>query len=156
MLFMWCIAGHRKGAGMIWKDKYKLGVPLIDEQHRELFSRVTDFVETVRKPVAWDEKTRKVQETLDFMKDYVITHFHDEEEYQKQIGYPDVEKHRKIHNDMVRYVADVARQVEQNGCQERLIQQFAGKLLAWLINHVASEDQRIADFVAKKENVTHG
>jgi len=140
---------------MIWKEKYKLGVALIDEQHQELFRRVTDFVETVRKPVAWEEKTRKVKETLEFMKEYVITHFHDEEAYQRKIGYPEMDRHRKIHNDMVRYVADVAQQFEQDGCNEQLIQQFAGKLLAWLINHVASEDQKIADFVAKKENGAH-
>lgn len=140
---------------MIWKEKYKLGVPLIDRQHEELFRRVTDFVETVRKPVAWEEKTRKVQETLDFMKEYVVTHFHDEEVYQRQIGYPEADAHRKIHNGMVRYVADVSKQFEQNGCNEQLIQQFAGKLLAWLINHVASEDQKIADFVAGKGEKSH-
>lgn len=140
---------------MIWKEKYKIGVPLIDQQHEELFRRVTDFVETVRKPIAWEEKTGKVQETLDFMKDYVVTHFHDEEAYQRKIGYPLMDAHRKIHNDMVRYVADTARQYEENGYKEQLIQQFAGKLLAWLINHVASEDQKIANFVREKEGGNH-
>lgn len=140
---------------MIWKEKYKLGVPLIDQQHEELFRRVNDFVETVRKPVLWTEKTQKINETLDFMKEYVITHFHDEEAYQREIGYPSFQAHRKIHNDMVKYVADVARQYEQDRSNEPLIQQFAGKLLAWLINHVASEDQKIADFVRSKEEVKH-
>jgi len=27
-----------------------------------------------------------------------------------------------------------------------LMQEFGGKLLAWLINHVAAEDQRIANY----------
>lgn len=135
---------------MIWKEKYRLGVPLIDEQHEELFHRVTDFVETVRRPVPWKDKNRKVNETLDFMKEYVVSHFRDEEAYQKEIGYPGLEAHRKIHGDMVRYVADVSREYEGPGDKEQLMQQFAGKLLAWLINHVASEDQKIADFAAKK------
>ncbi len=134
---------------MIWKEKYKLGVPQIDGQHQELFRRVTDFVETVRKPVPWEEKVEKVNQTLAFMKDYVVTHFHDEEAYQKKIGYPQLEAHTKIHNDMVAYVVDIARQYEEQGYQEQLIQQFAGKLLAWLINHVASEDQKIADYAKR-------
>ncbi|MPN51039.1 hypothetical protein SDC9_198680 [bioreactor metagenome] len=30
------------------------------------------------------------------------------------------------------------------------MQQFAGKLLAWLINHVAAEDQHIAAYAKEK------
>jgi hemerythrin len=134
---------------MIWKDRYGLGVALIDEQHRELFRRVSDFVEVLRSSVAWEQRVEKVNETMNFMKDYVVTHFYDEEEYQKQIGYPEFTVHKKIHNDMVKYVADVANQYKQKGYDERLMQQFAGKLIAWLINHVAFEDQKIADFVRK-------
>lgn len=141
---------------MIWKDKYMLGVPLIDEQHQELFRRVTDFVETVRKPIPWEQKTGQVSQTLDFMKQYVITHFRDEEQLQRELGYPEQAEHQKIHQSMVAYVAGVAKEFEEKGYQEQLMQQFAGKLLAWLINHVASEDQKIADYVKRKEQENHG
>jgi hemerythrin len=57
---------------MIWKEKYRIGVPLIDDQHQELFRRVTDFVTTLRSEGKWEEKLKKVNETLLFMKDYVI------------------------------------------------------------------------------------
>lgn len=135
---------------MIWKDKYKVGVPLIDEQHEELFQRVTDFVETLRSAGEWEQKVPKVNETLAFMKDYVVTHFHDEEAYQQEIGYPGFEAHRKIHNDMVSYVVAVAGQFEEEGHKQELMQQFAGKLLAWLINHVAADDQKIAVYAKEK------
>ena len=136
---------------MIWKEKYKVGVPLIDEQHEELFARVTAFVETVRSDKEWSEKLSKVNETMEFMKAYVVTHFQDEEAYQEKIGYPQAEQHKKIHNDMVAYVGTVAEEYEKNGYQELLIQQFAGKLLTWLINHVAADDQRIGDYARSKE-----
>lgn len=136
---------------MIWKEKYRIGVPLIDKQHEELFRRVTDFVETLRSPAEWRDKAAKVDETLLFMKEYVISHFHDEEVYQKKIGYPGFEAHRKIHNDMVRYVASVAEQYEKDSSDEKLMQQFAGKLLAWLINHVAAADQKIAEYARQME-----
>ena len=140
---------------MLWKEKYMLGVPLIDEQHQELFRRVTDFVETVRKPIPWEQKTEQVNRTLDFMKDYVVTHFHDEENLQRELGYPELPSHRKLYQEMVAYVVSVSRQYEESGNQEQLMQQFAGRLLAWLINHVASEDQKIADFARRKEQETH-
>lgn len=138
---------------MLWKDKYELGVPLIDQQHKELFRRVEAFIQTLRTSDSWDEKVKRVNETLLFMKGYVVEHFHDEEVYQKSIGYPRYESHRKIHADMVKYTLDVAAEYERKGCDEQLMQQFAGKLLAWLINHVAAEDQRIAAY-AKEKGVT--
>jgi hemerythrin len=131
---------------MIWKEKYNVGVPVIDQQHKELFERVTTFVETLRSQKDWSEKVDQVNATLAFMKEYVVTHFADEEAYQRKIGYPGYEAHKKIHQDMVRYVGEVAAQYEQAGFVEQPMHQFAGKLLAWLINHVVAEDQKIADY----------
>ena len=51
---------------------------------------------------------------------------------------------------MVAYVLQVSEEYEKSGFSEQLVQQFAGKLLAWLINHVASEDQRIATYAIAK------
>lgn len=135
---------------MIWKEKYRIGVKQIDDQHEELFRRVTDFVETLRSPGDWEQKIPKVSETLAFMKEYVVTHFHDEEIYQREIGYPAQTEHLKQHNDMVRYVVEVSAQFEQEQQNEKLMQQFAGKLLAWLINHVVVTDHKIAEYVNNK------
>jgi len=139
---------------MLWKDQYELGVPRIDAQHKELFKRVEAFLQVLRSKESWDKRVAKLNETLEFMKRYVVEHFRDEEEYQKSIGYPGYEAHKQIHTGMVDYVQEVSRQYEQaNNNNEELMQQFGGRLLAWLVNHVAAEDQRIADY-AKKEGVS--
>lgn len=131
---------------MIWKEKYKLGIPAIDEQHKELFRRVLAFIETVRSPLACEQKIQMVTETLNFMKQYIVEHFRAEEEYQRLIGYPDMVEHAKLHAQMVKFVIEVEAQYLQQGYNDQLIQQFSGKLLAWLINHVAAQDQMIADY----------
>lgn len=135
---------------MIWKEKYRIGVPAVDEQHEELFRRVNDFVVVLRSPLTWEEKQGKVNETLEFMKEYVIDHFRDEEEYQLSIGYPEYETHKKIHTEMVAYVAATAEEYEREGFSEQVMQRFAGKLLAWLIHHVADSDQKIANYAMGK------
>lgn len=135
---------------MLWKDKYRLGVDVIDTQHLELFERVDAFLRTLREAKSWDEKVSRVNETLDFMNGYVVEHFRDEEAYQQKIGYPGYEAHKKIHDDMVSYVIQVTTEYKEKGYDEHLMQQFGGKLLAWLINHVAAEDQRISAFAAQK------
>ena len=135
---------------MLWKDNYELGVPIIDAQHKELFRRVESFLQVLRSKDSWNEKIAKIDETLEFMKKYVVEHFRDEEEYQQSIDYPGYKAHKEIHNGMVNYVLEFSKQYEQSNNDEQLIQQFGGRLLAWLINHVAAEDQRIAEYAIKK------
>ena len=63
---------------MMWKEKYRIGVDLIDDQHRELFQRVSDFLQSVQQKGDWEQKTDKVKETLEFMQKYVAEHVEDE------------------------------------------------------------------------------
>ena len=135
---------------MLWKDTYELGVPLIDAQHKELFKRVEAFLQVLRSKDNWEGKVPKLNETLEFMKGYVVEHFEAEEEYQKSINYPGYEAHKNIHNGMVDYVLDISRKFEESNYDQNLMQEFGGKLLAWLINHVAAEDQRIANYAVKE------
>ncbi|HOB19730.1 MAG TPA: hemerythrin family protein [Candidatus Atribacteria bacterium] len=134
---------------MLWKDQYELGVPVIDAQHKELFRRVESFLQVLRSKDGWEAKVSKLNETLEFMKRYVVEHFRDEEQYQLSINYPGYEAHKQLHTGMVEYVLEVSKQYEQADDKEQLMQQFGGRLLAWLINHVAAEDQRIADYAIK-------
>lgn len=136
---------------MIWKDKYKLGVDEIDKQHMELFSRVNDFVVTIRSKGPWRKKVDKVNETLHFMQEYVVIHFNAEESYQLKVDYPGYEQHKRLHDEMVKYVTEVAEEYEREGYKEELMQRFAGKLLAWLINHVVAEDGKIAQHAIHKK-----
>lgn len=135
---------------MFWKDKYRLGVEVIDQEHMELFQRVEAFMKVLRSSQSWEEKVGQVNETLEFMKNYVVEHFSHEEAYQKKIQYPGYEAHKKKHDEMVQYVAQVSEQYEKSGFDEQLMQQFGGRLLAWLVNHVAAEDQRIATYAIEQ------
>jgi hemerythrin len=140
---------------MLWKDKYELGVSIIDTQHKELFQRVEAFMQALRSSATWEDKVQKINETLDFMKSYVVEHFRDEEGYMQRIGYPGFSAHQKLHADMVDYVLAVSAKYESSGFNEQLMQQFAGKLLAWLINHVAATDQQLADYAIEKGVIGH-
>ncbi|SES97790.1 bacteriohemerythrin [Paenibacillus sp. NFR01] len=132
---------------MMWKEKYTLGVEMIDQQHMELFERVESFLIVLRSKDEWEAKVEKVKETLDFMKAYVVKHFHDEECYQREVHFPDCDRHCEIHAAFTAEVLEFVRMFEEQGFQEPLVQKFAGKLVAWLINHVAASDQKIADHI---------
>lgn len=134
----------------MWKDKYKIGVEAIDQQHEELFRRVSNFNQTIRNEVNWEAKLDKVKETMLFMKDYVIVHFNDEEAYQEQIGYPQIEEHKDAHAKFKQGIDNYVKIFEEEGFTEEKIQEFGGKLMAWLIMHVGNMDQKIGEYVKSK------
>jgi len=135
---------------MMWKDKYKIGIDEIDKQHEELFGRVSDFNQAIRSDEDWETRVNKVKETMAFMKDYVITHFNEEEAYQEEINYPYLEEHRDAHIKFKESVNNYVKIFEEEGFAEEKIQEFGGKLMTWLIMHVGNMDQKIGEYVKSK------
>lgn len=135
---------------MMWKDKYKVGVKNIDDQHRELFKRLSDFIQTVQSDLSWEDKLGRVKETMNFMQEYVEYHFDDEERYQEKINYPDMELHKEVHakfkGEMYKYVEIF----DKGQFTEKRVQEFSAKLMTWLIMHVGKMDQKIGEYIREK------
>lgn len=136
---------------MMWKEKYKIGVPLIDQQHEELFKRVSKFIQIVQnKDASWDERLEGIKDTMAFMQEYVVFHFDDEEAYQAEINYPGLEEHKKIHADFKAGVAECVDRIERENYSQESVQEFSAKIMTWLIMHVAGVDQKIGEYVKDK------
>lgn len=135
---------------MMWKERYRIGVDLIDTQHKELFKRLSDFIMIVQNDEDWDKKLDKVKETLDFMKEYVVFHFDAEEAYQEKVGYPDIKKHKKVHADFKDEINEYVRIFETEGFTEKKVQELNARLMTWLIMHVGKMDQQIGEYVKSK------
>jgi hemerythrin len=135
----------------MWKEHYRVGSDLIDTQHQELFKRVSKFIQVVQGSEPWEDRLEQVQDTLVFMQHYVIIHFADEEELQEEMGYPELEKHRKIHEDFKAEIQQFAMMVKREGFDEEKVQEFSAKVMTWLIMHVGREDQKIGEFLRQGE-----
>ena len=136
---------------MMWKDKYMVGVETIDEQHKELFKRLSEFIQIVQdKEKSWEERLDKVKETMSFMQEYVVFHFNDEEAYQEKINYPDMEIHKEAHRKFKEGINEYVEIFQQGGFTEERIQEFSAKLMTWLIMHVGKMDQKIGEYVKEK------
>lgn len=132
---------------MMWKEHYRVGFELIDTQHQELFKRVSNFIQVIQGEGSWEDRLAEVEATLEFMQHYVVIHFADEEELQREIGYPELEKHAKIHTDFKQEIENFAAKIEEEGFDEETMQEFAARVMTWLIMHVAKEDQKIGEFI---------
>jgi len=135
---------------MMWKEKYKVGVNLIDEQHEELFKRLSNFVKIIQSENDWEEKLDEIKETMAFMGEYVVFHFDDEENYMASINYPELEIHKEIHRKFKDMINDYVKIFEQGGFTEEKMQEFSAKLMTWLIMHVGQMDQKVGQYVMAK------
>lgn len=138
---------------MMWKERYRIGVELIDEQHKELFHRLSKFIEIVQNDEEWEQKLDEVKKTLNFMQEYVVYHFDDEERYQEEINYPDIEVHKRVHAEFKEEINEYARILEEEGFTEEKIQELGARLMTWLIMHVGKADQKIGEYVKAREGV---
>lgn len=128
------------GKEIMWRESYRIGIDLIDQQHKELF-RATD---TLVRAIETNADKQTFRQTIAFLKDYTVRHFHDEEAYQASIHYSGMEEHKKAHRKFTGIILNYERQLAESDFDIRIVKDLAGTLTAWLIYHVADADQRIA------------
>jgi len=126
-----------------WDDSYLIGDPLIDDQHKELFTTVNGLIAAIEKGVGAEE----LKKTLDFLIQYTVTHFNDEEELQRKIGYPKLAAHHVIHEKFKKAAVELAGEAASIGNSETLVKEVKRKVGDWLVTHVTSEDARIGKFM---------
>lgn len=124
----------------MWKESYRLGVDLIDNQHIELFNMVENLIYNIKNGI---KDIKIYSDAIEFMKNYVIKHFKAEEEYQKSINYSDFQSHKKEHEDFIKVINEFEHYIKKSNFNIELIKRFSGTLTAWLIYHVAFTDQKI-------------
>ena len=91
--------------------------------------------------------TEKLQDTLRFLVDYTVRHFHFEEELQLQYHYPDYDRHKQLHDDFKQTVGELVEKFNQNGSSSELSSDVNRIVVRWLINHIQREDKKIGEHI---------
>ena len=129
--------------GIAWNDSYKLGNEQIDLQHKKLFEMVNSLINSC----ICGRDIVKLQETLGFLVNYTVWHFHFEEELQLQYGYPDYERHKQLHEDFKETINGIALKLKENGPSDELCDEFNRLVVRWLVNHIQREDKKIGIYI---------
>jgi hemerythrin len=123
---------------LVWNPDWETGVPMIDDQHRELFRRVDALMSAIH----MDDAKETVPGLLGFLADYVTHHFQAEEAEMVASRYPGLDQHRQIHADMAAKVAAMLRQVETNPAS--LTDDVLEFITEWLVMHINGVDRQMA------------
>ncbi|MDH5718366.1 MAG: hemerythrin family protein [Spirochaetia bacterium] len=131
-----------------WNARYAIGVPQIDEQHKELIEKFSNYMKVCAKGNQQDE----IVKMLTFLEKYVEKHFNDEEELQTQIKYPKFQQHLNAHMEYKAKIKKLKTEIENEHLSITTIITTNKEILRWIINHIGKMDNEIAEYI-KQNNI---
>jgi hemerythrin-like metal-binding protein len=130
-----------------WNDSYSVNNDAIDAQHKEWIAIYNRLDQTMLDGSLQDlSKVR--EESLQAMQDYASYHFRQEEEYMREIGYPDIVAHKRLHTDFDDQLFNYHRMIS-NG-ELVLNTELISIIKDWLLNHILKADMKYRAFAAGK------
>lgn len=134
---------------ILWGDALKLGIPSVDEQHRELVELLNRLAALSGSDVGAEARDDML-ELLGHIYQHTVVHFRHEEELMAAINYLDLAAHRDEHHMLLAELRSFVHQIE-NG-DTVLDAKSIHALRDWLVVHISSSDRPFAaDYNQAKE-----
>jgi hemerythrin len=126
-----------------WDEKYAVGIPLIDDQHKELI-RLTN--ELYQGCLGGDETAREFfMITVRGLLDYIKYHFSAEETLLENAKYPLLEEHKKQHEGFVLQLVNDVKSYHDG--RKFVPNAFVRYLRDWILSHIAMMDTQYAKYI---------
>ncbi len=130
-----------------WTEDLATGVSIIDEQHKELFARINTLLEACSRGRGKEELGRVIQ----FLEDYVFTHFSEEETRMKKYNYPDYSSHKALHEEFIRNFTGLKEEFMKEGPAVYVVIKTNHVVVDWLTAHIKRVDKVLGTFLKDKE-----
>jgi methyl-accepting chemotaxis protein len=127
-------------------NSFFTGCEFVDTQHHQLFDAINGLIEACEQ----NKGTEELQKSLDFLAQYTINHFFDEEQALKKYQYSDFYNHHQYHEAFTQTVRDFSKQFALQGGSDALIKEVQHKIGAWLTEHIKGQDFRWATELKEK------
>ena len=132
-----------------WSEDYELGNDFVDSQHKRLFELVNNIGKTRHE----GGDASALSETLDFLLQYTVQHFSDEESLQIEYNFPEYEHHKKLHKDFEAAVIEKVTEFKEKGSTNDLLDNVNYFIIEWLVNHILKEDMKIGAYINEKASI---
>lgn len=125
------------------KKEYFVGVPLIDEEHAQIFDYANQIYELLNEEFVPD-KYDNIKDLLEKLTNYAKKHFADEEEYMESIQYKKIftqkVQHQAFLDELEKYDLETIEQLEN---QDVVISRMLTFVTDWLVQHILEVDTQI-------------
>ena len=130
-------------------DNLITGNKTIDSQHQELIDRIRQFVAACE---SGDSKIKAIK-MLDYLDEYTNFHFHEEEELQKKVSYPEISSHHAKHEEFKTSIQELYDYLNENeGPDDQFIEQVKRNVVDWLFQHIKTFDRSVAEYIHLHDN----
>lgn len=127
-----------------WNEKYSIGVPVIDEQHKKLFD-IGGRAYTLLKDEFSLDKYDKIVSIIQELAEYADYHFNYEEDYMKEIGYRKFLSQKVSHTGFMEKVKSIDfNHVDDN--QDDYLKGILDYVLNWIAEHILVNDKAMGEY----------
>ena len=129
--------------GIQWRESLSIGIPVIDNQHKELLNRFDRLLNACQNGRGIDE----LKELQSFLEEYVQTHFNHEEALQRLHRYPAYEAHKSEHLYFIEQLNKLKTETEKEGVSIHHVVETNNLLMKWLLNHISKVDMELGVYL---------
>lgn len=129
-----------------WTEDLSVGVAVIDNQHKELFTKVNQLLDACNQ----GKGKESIGEIIKFLGEYVVEHFSYEEEYMKKFNYPQFANHKENHAQFIKDFLELKNKFETDGAQSYIVIMVNRVVVNWLISHIRNVDKSLGAFLKVK------
>lgn len=126
---------------IIWKSEYNINNLKIDREHQHLFTIAREAL-NISKFKKNNEQIDKLKKIITKLFDYVGTHFSNEQKYMEKIKYPDLEKHKLLHKNMLNMLTKLVSELNNMEIEE-IQKSLYDFIEEYFIRHIILEDKKI-------------
>lgn len=120
-----------------WKDEYSVGVPDVDEEHRELIELINSLHENMQAP----DRGLDVMEFLGEIYARIASHFALEELIMRRHEYDEYRDHKGDHEQLLEEIRDIMDDYEDGKLLDD--EDLARRLDRWFSEHFRTRDARL-------------
>lgn len=134
---------------IVWDKNLETGIAWQDDQHKELFMKINSLLHAIRTGKGREEVGR----TVEFLADYVVFHFRDEEMHMEKTGYPGYAAHKKEHREFADVVFELRKEIVFKLAAKIPVPLVPVQrlLVNWVVNHIAKVDKELGEFLSTRE-----
>jgi hemerythrin len=132
----------------VWDpQKLLLRIDSLDQEHQGIIRLMNELYVSVQ---SGESRTRQ-SERLGKLFKVTVDHFSHEEAYMQKVAYPDFERHRLVHKNLLEKLQKFAGAF--NSGQSELGEEFFNFLKVWLASHIAVIDMKYSHHSHERQKV---
>lgn len=126
-----------------WRDDLMLGLPEVDEQHKEFVARINSLLGAC----SAGKGANEVAPVATFLEEYVEFHFSAEERLMATQGYPALTEHQGQHQYFRDEFARLKDALQRAPAGTAIALQLNQLLVTWFTEHISTEDREFAEYL---------